>query len=86
MLVGVGRRVAELRVAHGWTQEMFAERLGYDVTHLSKIERGKLGLNVTTLVRLANGLGCASVRELFEDPVSQEAPRVRLNRRPPPAA
>lgn len=85
VLAGVGRRVAELRSARGWTQDQFSERIGIDPTHLRKIEGGRLGLNVYSLVRLANGLGCESVAELFVEPTSREVrPGRPRGRRPAP--
>lgn len=35
-----------------------------DLTHLQKIEAGKLNVTLVTLVRIADGLG-VSVRDLF---------------------
>lgn len=69
----VGRRVRELRVDRGWTQEDAVERLGVDVRELQRIEAGKVNLTLASLVRLARGLG-TPVRALFDPPTSR-APR-----------
>ena len=34
----VGRRIAELRLARGWTQEKFAERASVSVKYVQRIE------------------------------------------------
>ncbi len=56
-LKDVGRRIAELRREHGWTQEVFAAKLGMQPNSLQRIELGMQNVTVFTLVRLANGLG-----------------------------
>lgn len=61
---GLGLRVRELRQGSGWTLERAAEAMQLDLTHLQKIEAGKLNVTLVTLVRIADGLG-ASVRDLF---------------------
>ncbi|HXX68096.1 MAG TPA: helix-turn-helix transcriptional regulator [Polyangiaceae bacterium] len=79
-LKDVGRRVAELRRARGWTQEAFAERIGLQANNLQRIELGMQNLTVRSLVRLANGLGVA-LGALFEAPAS----RIVRAGRPPTA-
>jgi transcriptional regulator with XRE-family HTH domain len=69
----VGRRVRELRIAHGWTQEAAVERLGVDVRELQRIEAGRVNMTLQSLVRIARGLG-VPVRELFDAP-SARGPR-----------
>ena len=82
VLFDVGRRVAEIRAARGLTQEQLAEVIGIAVTHLQKIETGRLNLTVRTLVTLANALRCESARELFDEPASREVKTGRPKRRP----
>ena len=79
-MADVGRRVAELRSARGWTQQQAAEHLKMPVNNLQRIERG-MNLTIKTLVRLARGLG-APTRALFESPSSRE----RSAGRPPKLA
>lgn len=40
------------------TQEQFAERAGFDTRFFRFVEQGTKDLSVTTLVRLADALGC----------------------------
>lgn len=44
------------RLARGWTQEDLAERTGLASVQISRIERGKREIRLTTLVRLVDVL------------------------------
>lgn len=52
----VGRRIAELRVERGLTQEQFAERFGSSLKYVQRMEAGRQNLSVKSLVRIANAL------------------------------
>src|SRR6202035_2323723 len=56
VLENIGRRIIEIRIARGWTQETCAEKLWVDVRLLRRIEGGRHNLTVSTLVRLAQRL------------------------------
>jgi transcriptional regulator with XRE-family HTH domain len=60
----LGLAVRQARTRRGWTLETAAERMDIDTTHLAKIEAGNINLTVSTLVRVAHGLG-VDVGELF---------------------
>lgn len=81
VLIDIGRRVAELRAAKGLTQAQFAEVLGVDVTHLQKIEGGRLNVTVRTMVTLAAALELRGLAELFAPPASREVRPGRPKRR-----
>lgn len=85
MLFDLGRRVQELRVARGLTQDQFAELLSLDPSYLRRIEGGRINLGVRKLVQVAELLGCVSVAELFEAPRSREVKPGRPRRRKVPA-
>ena len=51
-----GRRVREIRVEQGLTQEALAEAAGLHATFISNVERGYRVPSVPTLLRLAGGL------------------------------
>jgi transcriptional regulator with XRE-family HTH domain len=68
----VGRRVAELRAAKGWTQEQLAELLSVSVERIQRVERGA-NLTIASLCQLAGALGC-DVAALFEAPLSMVSP------------
>ncbi|MBK8170543.1 MAG: helix-turn-helix transcriptional regulator [Sandaracinaceae bacterium] len=75
----IGRRVAEHRRAHEWTQAALAERLGVTSEYLQRIEAGRENLSIRSLVEIANGLG-DRIAALLEEPVSRS---VRRAGRPP---
>jgi transcriptional regulator with XRE-family HTH domain len=64
---GLGLRIRELRQRAGWTLEQAAEAMHLDLTHLQKIEAGKLNVTLVTLVRIADGLK-VGVLDLFSPP------------------
>ncbi len=63
-LAKLGRRVRELRAARQLTQEELARRAQLDPKHVQTIEAGDSNLTVSTLLGLANALGC-TVSDLF---------------------
>lgn len=58
VIQNVGRRVAELRREHGWTQRELAGKLRIEEQSLQRFERGA-NLTLRTLVKLAKVLGVA---------------------------
>lgn len=68
VIQGVGRRLAELRVERGLTQEQVAETMDVTPQWLSRAENGE-NLTIATLVRFANIYEVA-IPTLFEAPVS----------------
>lgn len=53
----LAQRVRHLRFERGWTLEQTAERMDIDLTHLQRLEAGKLNPTMLTLVRVAQGFG-----------------------------
>lgn len=53
-----GARLREVRLARGLTQRELADRCGTSVPAISHMERGTKVPNLTTVVRLADALGC----------------------------
>ena len=51
-----GRRVAEERTRHGWTQAEFAARAEVSLRYAQHIEAGYQNVSITTAVRFANAL------------------------------
>lgn len=68
----VGRRVAELRSNAGLTQEQQAERLGFTLKYLQRVEGGGENLTVRSLVKIASVFG-VGVTELFRKPRTKQA-------------
>lgn len=71
----VGRRIAELRRARGWTQEQFAEKLGTSVQWASRVEAG-VNVTIETLCKLARVLD-VEVTDLFVPPAPEPPRRPR---------
>jgi transcriptional regulator with XRE-family HTH domain len=56
LLRSLGRRIRELRLERGWSQEKFSEICDVHRTWMGQIERGK-NISVNTLANIADGLG-----------------------------
>lgn len=54
ILIQLGRNVKAERTRKGYSQEIFAEKLGVNREYVSRIERGIQNLSVKKIVVLAN--------------------------------
>lgn len=54
----IGQRIKKRRRAAGKTQDDLAESLGFSIGYISQIERGISKVNLETLSRIADSLGC----------------------------
>lgn len=52
----IGLDIKLLRVEGGFSQKKFANMIGITQSHLSKIERGKVNLQIDLLIKIANSL------------------------------
>lgn len=52
----IGQRIKSEREAAGFTQEHLAEMIGLGVKHISAIERGVVGISLTTLQKICTVL------------------------------
>ncbi|GAN72830.1 transcriptional regulator XRE [Acidiphilium multivorum AIU301] len=52
-----GRKVKQLRLAKGWTQEELAEHTGLHPTYIGGVERGERNLGLDNLLKIARALG-----------------------------
>jgi transcriptional regulator with XRE-family HTH domain len=55
-LVVFGRRIHDLRVAKGWTQEQFGHLAGRHWSYIGSIERGERNVSFLTVLALAKHL------------------------------
>lgn len=55
-----GRRIRQLRVQHGYTQEGFARELNINRSYLSRVESGQKGSSVDLLIQISE-LFCVSL-------------------------
>jgi transcriptional regulator with XRE-family HTH domain len=60
-----GENVRQARHERGWTQEDLSAKCGLAVVQISRIERGKREIRLTTLIRLLDALD-VSAAALFE--------------------
>jgi transcriptional regulator with XRE-family HTH domain len=52
-----GRRLRELRISKGYSQEWLAELAGLHRTYVGDVERGERNISLDNIWRLANALG-----------------------------
>lgn len=69
VLDDLGRRLAELRHEHGWTQQQAADKAGMLMRDYQSIENGKRPITIRTALTLAQTFS-VPLRELFEAPGS----------------
>jgi DNA-binding XRE family transcriptional regulator len=62
MQIKLGERVRALRLERGWSQDTFAHLVGLNRAYPNKIEKGKIDVRFSTIVRMA---------KIFELPVDQ---------------
>ncbi|GEM_PF-504565 len=67
----IGRRVAEIRLKLGLTQDALAEKAGVTGGYIRQIEGGWKNMRVNTLCKIADILGCQT-RDLFETPTMKK--------------
>lgn len=56
LLKKFGLNVKIARLKKGWTQEQFADKLGRHLTHVGRIETGKMNMSLGKILELANAL------------------------------
>jgi transcriptional regulator with XRE-family HTH domain len=72
-----GKRVRELRLAAGWTQEKLAEVAGITTTYTSDLERGTKVPSLTIVLRISRAFRI-SVAELLRDFTVEAVRRMRF--------
>jgi len=56
----LGRRIKELRLKAGYSQEELAAKAGLQRTYMSDIERGKRNVSIENIEKIAKALGVKS--------------------------
>lgn len=69
-----GENVRAARLARGWTQEDLAGYSGLAAVQVSRVERGKREIRLTTLIRLLDALNAAPA-ELLDGLLRNVEPR-----------
>ena len=72
-----GKRVRELRLKVGWTQEQLAEAAGITTTYTSDLERGTKVPSLTVLLRISRAFR-VSVGELLREFTVDTVRRMKL--------
>jgi transcriptional regulator with XRE-family HTH domain len=67
----IGRRVAEIRLELGLTQDALAEKAGVTGGYIRQIEGGSKNMRVNTLCKIADILEC-QIRDLFDAPTTKK--------------
>lgn len=60
-----GKKVRQLRLERGLTQEALGDKCGLDLTYIGRIERGEQNSSLMVIGAIAKGLG-VSLEELFK--------------------
>src|ERR1700761_3133929 len=79
-VLGIGRRLAELRAEHRYSIRGLAREAGVSASLISDVERGKVEPSISTLKRLASALG-TTLAFFFSEPSSQSGRVVRAGER-----
>ncbi|MGZ5441470.1 MAG: helix-turn-helix domain-containing protein [Thermoanaerobaculia bacterium] len=74
-----GKRVRELRLKAGWTQEQLAEAAGITTTYISDLERGTKVPSLTIMLRISRAFR-VSVAELLREFTVETVRRMKLKR------
>ncbi|WP_301955754.1 helix-turn-helix domain-containing protein [uncultured Eubacterium sp.] len=53
----IGKKLKEIRISKGFTQEFVATSVKVNTSHISNIENGKVKISLTTLINVCNVLG-----------------------------
>ena len=72
-----GKRVRELRLKAGWTQEQLAEAAGITTTYTSDLERGTKVPSLTVVLRISRAFR-VSVAELLREFTVDTVRRLKL--------
>lgn len=62
----LGKRIKELRVQTGLSQEKFALKIDMDRTYFASVEAGKRNISIINIKKISDGLGI-SLSKLFEE-------------------
>jgi transcriptional regulator with XRE-family HTH domain len=60
----LGRRIREIRLKKGWTQDVFADKSGFHRAQVGAFERGEMNLTLASLHLLAQTFG-VRIGDLF---------------------
>lgn len=71
----LGKRLKELRLQKGYSQEAFSHQCGLDRTYIASIENGKRNVSIENIEKIASALNL-SITEFFDSELFSEHQRV----------
>ena len=75
----LGSRIRKLRLAHGWTQDEFADLSGLHRAQVGAFENGRMNITLASLHLIAQTLGVRII-DLFRGVESEPQKRLQPNR------
>lgn len=86
--VQVGHQIKKAREAAGYTQDKFAELIGMGVKNVSAIERGVVGVSLSTVKKICETLHISSDSLIMDEPCDTDTDKMdflvaRIKRLPP---
>lgn len=70
--IAIGKRIRQLRIDHGWSQAMLAEKSGVEPSDISHIERAATKLSLPTLINISNALEVTLDEIVYESLIKNE--------------
>lgn len=67
-----GKRIAQLRKEHGWSQEQLAWESGLSRSYMGGVERGHRNISLINICRLADTLGVQPAELLKFDEINEK--------------
>lgn len=64
--IAIGKRIRQLRLEHGWSQAVLAEKSGIEPSNISHIERAATKLSLPTLINISNALDVSLDEIVYE--------------------
>ncbi len=55
--ISIGKKIKQLRIEAGLTQEAFADRAEIHRSHIGEIERGEVDIALSSLMKVSQALG-----------------------------
>ena len=74
--IQIGARIKRFREAAGYTQDTFAETIQMGSKNLSAIERGIVGVSLSTVKRICASLKISSDSLIMDEPMEQDAEKL----------
>jgi len=64
----IGKRIKELRIEEGYTQESFSLECCLDRTYIASVENGKRNISIQNIEKISHALGL-SIQKFFDSEI-----------------